>query len=581
MNTPDFWFSAIWNTFSAECNSQTCEYTPYAISSFGKKWIGGGLESELSLVERQANAISKFADVCAQTATTNETLLATIAGDSHLQNVVSEAASFLSRVCDSRYDGSSHDLTDSCISWHVTCGPGASLGASGGSWVEKFVSSDITYYPHQTSLYRFFTNSLHNTSLYQVELDRAAVYATMPVPCSRMSSAPKSAVEERFIATEASLPMGFQLSLHTILSSRLKSIGLDLSNQQFKNRKLACQGSIDGSLSTIDLSSASDCVSLALISVLFKDCPCLLFWLKYLRSESIMLPNKDVIQLPMISTMGNGYTFVILTLVFLSIVVGVARECKVKLIWNGPNMNCGVYGDDIIVPTELYDSVIAALQKLGFTPNLDKCFTGTDPFRESCGGDYLRGTCVRGVYLTSLNTDAELYSAINRLCQWSAVSGVVITKTLRMLRQRLKTNFLVPLSEEISAGIRTPLRALPLDWKSVPQSKLILKMMKLPPSWSGSTIYERLENVPLRVFIYSPDKMTMNSAFIHSEMGVMQAIIKGVVRGGYISSRRHVTRSKKSFGSVLSWDYPSDDLFPFTFRVGFLQNLCKVLSLLG
>jgi len=44
-----------------------------------------------------------------------------------------------------------------------------------------------------------------------------------------------------------------------------------------------------------------------------------------------------------------------------------------------------VFGDDIVVDSRTTDIVIATLQRLGFSVNVDKSFTGSSSFRESCG----------------------------------------------------------------------------------------------------------------------------------------------------------------------------------------------------
>jgi hypothetical protein len=93
--------------------------------------------------------------------------------------------------------------------------------------------------------------------------------------------------------------------------------------------------------------------------------------------------------------MGNGYTFELETLIFSSIV-------KVTLDRLGflsiPGVSFHVYGDDIIVPSESADTVLAVLRWFGFTPNPKKTFT-KGPFRESCGGDFFEGQPVRGLTL--------------------------------------------------------------------------------------------------------------------------------------------------------------------------------------
>lgn len=57
-----------------------------------------------------------------------------------------------------------------------------------------------------------------------------------------------------------------------------------------------------------------------------------------------------------------------------------------------------VYGDDICVDFRLTDVVKAILLRTGFVVNNDKSFTGSQSFRESCGGYYLCGVDISPLY---------------------------------------------------------------------------------------------------------------------------------------------------------------------------------------
>jgi hypothetical protein len=88
--------------------------------------------------------------------------------------------------------------------------------------------------------------------------------------------------------------------------------------------------------------------------------------------------------------MGNGYTFELETLLFLAICHAAAKlhgECGYDLI---NNKEMSVYGDDIIVPHRMSDTVVSLLRFFGFSLNPRKTFL-TGSFRESCGGDFFNG----------------------------------------------------------------------------------------------------------------------------------------------------------------------------------------------
>jgi hypothetical protein len=94
------------------------------------------------------------------------------------------------------------------------------------------------------------------------------------------------------------------------------------------------------------------------------------------------------------SSMGNGFTFELETLIFLCLILAV-DETGQKL---ESGRNVFTYGDDIICPTEYSEAVISALKFSGFSLNMKKSFV-SGPFRESCGGDFFGGVDVRPFFL--------------------------------------------------------------------------------------------------------------------------------------------------------------------------------------
>ena len=87
--------------------------------------------------------------------------------------------------------------------------------------------------------------------------------------------------------------------------------------------------------------------------------------------------------------MGNGYTFELETLLFYALT---CVHAGIGSKWSH------VYGDDIIVQSDLADGLVETLAEAGFDTNPDKSFI-TGPFRESCGGHYWGGREVTPFYL--------------------------------------------------------------------------------------------------------------------------------------------------------------------------------------
>lgn len=202
----------------------------------------------------------------------------------------------------------------------------------------------------------------------------------------------KDALVDRFIAIEALLNSMAQQGIRSMLDPYLKRWGVNLTDQGV-NRVLARIASKRGfspsGFSTVDLSSASDTVTIELVRYLL---PKGWFDLLYSARSTHIQKDNDVFLSPCFSTMGNAFTFPLQCLVFMSLVRAAMQHCHID------DARCCVYGDDIIIPSGATALLVECLRFGGFIPNVQKSFI-TGFFRESCGGDYLDGHDVRPVYL--------------------------------------------------------------------------------------------------------------------------------------------------------------------------------------
>lgn len=349
--------------------------------------------------------------------------------------------------------GSMHQLFEAGAT-----GPGASVAGRGGDFYTKMFASELSTTDLQ--LYAEYRASIRDlTSWSEAEnLRFTKLCGPKLVEGNRLSLVPKNIDISRSICTEPTLNMWYQLGLGNILSERLKSyFDIDLRFVADVNRHMARSGSLDPegaeSFSTIDLESASDSISLTLVEELFPQ------WfsslLKYLRSPTSRLPNGSALSLNMVSTMGNGFTFPLQTLLFSAIVSAVYLERGIPLRRVGSSEpNWSVFGDDIIVRSDAYERVCYALNLFGFKVNAEKSFN-KGPFRESCGCDFFKGHMVRGVYLKHLKSAQDTYVAFNKLVRWSARIGISLDLTLQYLLK--KAPFLgVPYWESDDAGFKVP-----------------------------------------------------------------------------------------------------------------------------
>lgn len=223
------------------------------------------------------------------------------------------------------------------------------------------------------------------------------------IHCARVSFVPKNSKTYRAICTEPQLNGMFQLGLGDMLAQTLRRVGIDISDQSH-NQRAALYGSISGEVATLDLSSASDTVSIGLVEHLFP--PDWFDLFMSLRSAEAVYKGQ-LIHLQKISSMGNGFTFPLETIIFWAI----ASSCS-EIYAPRSQRRVLAYGDDIIVPTLAALPTMAVLSSLGFTPNLEKSFW-QGPFRESCGSDYHLGTNVRPVFVDDALTGADLFRLYN------------------------------------------------------------------------------------------------------------------------------------------------------------------------
>jgi len=220
---------------------------------------------------------------------------------------------------------------------------------------------------------------------------------------NRFTTVPKTVKIDRAIAVEPSINIYLQLGVGQEIRKRLRDrASIDLDNGQELHRRLAALGSVNDTLATLDLSSASDTLARNVVEYLLP-----VDWFELLNSlrSVVTVLDKRTYRLEKFSSMGNGFTFELETLIFWAI----SQELD-------PNP-VSVYGDDIIVTAESYADVTAALRFFGFIPNPKKCYP-SGSFRESCGGDFFDGFNVRPFYLKELPHDSASWMSFANGLWW-------------------------------------------------------------------------------------------------------------------------------------------------------------------
>lgn len=275
------------------------------------------------------------------------------------------------------------------------------------------------------------------------------MYPSVEVHPGKLSFVTKDARSMRPIVVEPILNGLAQRAIGAYMKKRMKLIAsLDLTDQS-RNQDLAHRGSVDGSFATLDLSSASDTVSWSVVRLLLPD-----DWFDFLasyRTGDISIPGRKSegsVELEKFSSMGNGYTFELESLLFFSLAIATTELEDTRAIESKEPQTSGgflkgrssestvsVFGDDIICLTEVYARLVRVLEDLGFIVNNEKSFS-SGPFRESCGADWFKGECIRPFYGKKPWSERILYTFHNfaiRNCE-PELARFLVAKTNSSLR---------------------------------------------------------------------------------------------------------------------------------------------------
>jgi hypothetical protein len=457
-----------------------------------------------------------------------------------------EAKDFIYRMFlpNDQSQGNLRRLTLAEISSRLGVGNGANIGAFSTDFLSKVGTSLMTATDRR--LHLLYVQAISCDPLWSsVESTRSKFRETDLAPGSRLSFVPKTTEISRTICTEPLLNMLFQKGIASVLEDLLgETCNISLSKQPNWNRSLAQLGSTSGKFGTIDLSSASDSMSTSLVTEFFPTH--VLNMLELARSPCTILPDGTSVELHMISSMGNAFTFPLQTIFFASLVYGAYKALGYPFL--KPNRhssgNFAVFGDDIICLRQAYGLVCRLLSICGFDVNVGKSFN-QGFFRESCGHDYFHGRNVRGVYIKTLRTEGDRYSAINRLNRWSATWNIPLPSTIHCLLRGQR--FLpIPMDEMDDSGVKVP-SSFPFKkrYNRYTGGVIYRFLYRLPTSYSVTDVLEKPPKI--RGWINNPD-------------AVLLAALAGTLRSGkvVVRSNEH-NRAQLRTRSSSSWDWIPPD----------------------
>lgn len=247
------------------------------------------------------------------------------------------------------------------------------------------------------------------------------------VPGSSLFTVPKNSDIDRVACKEPDINVFLQKMFGSQIRTCLKKVGIDLNDQSI-NGELARIASIDGSLATLDLSAASDSVTEELVRLLLP--PDWFYYLNEVRSHRIDI-DGETHHLKMFSSMGNGFTFELESLIFYSLARATNRYLGVR-------GRISVYGDDIITPSAAARCLVSVLRAVGFQVNDEKSFF-EGAFRESCGAYWHNGINVKPFFLKGpLLRLTDLIKVLNQLTAWSSRLGGIVDPRYEVIFDKYK-----------------------------------------------------------------------------------------------------------------------------------------------
>lgn len=258
----------------------------------------------------------------------------------------------------------------------------------------------------------FHSNIDHTLSeVYEREAQK------LPIVC-RLALVPKDWKGPRGVFISPKEAVFLQLGIDGAIKESINDSLMDYSytpDSQYPSQELALWSSASRSLATLDLSDASDRITVQLIRHLYNRSDYIA--LAATRPSHCILPNRGIHKMSMLSPMGDGKTFPVLTQVCWSISMAavllnrgfVVQRPSISLI-NDCKTLIKVFGDDIICPTSDYHTVCNALECVGLRVNRLKSFYHGF-FRESCGCDAFNGIVVTPVRHKIPLNQARVHSA--------------------------------------------------------------------------------------------------------------------------------------------------------------------------
>lgn len=445
-----------------------------------KRYIGPTCGESNTASDREALALSEFIEDNDRCQAYNDAYAPSL-WNGFVQEIRGEVIDILHDALETH---GSEFLSHQYMGTHLAVGPGSSSDHSGdSSFYSKLGDSEMSFSSRAVQrTFKMLARMTQNGML--TEAVRCALHGRHDSidSCAVFVSVLKTNLKNRGICTQPSGNMSLQLATHSALSEILKfQFDCDLSIQQSLNGQLAYWGSkgqinflnFSWNFCTFDLSRASN-FPWVLVQDMFPER--WVRWFRHVRSPRMRFSDGSEVEKHMCSTMGNGFTFSLMTLFLSAIVRALYRfaglpEHDIDPLTGKKVKTWAVYGDDIIVDKRVANGLQQVLAAFGFLINRSKSYS-EGLFRESCGQDYYDGYPVRPVFCESLETQADVFSLLNRLALWGVQHSVALPRALSLLRRTadsLGPVLRVPNTEDVSHGLHVPFdRSITVQPNAIP-----------------------------------------------------------------------------------------------------------------
>lgn len=240
---------------------------------------------------------------------------------------------------------------------------------------KRFESWFAKRFPHEpisaahTLLYRRFSAGETKSGVGKLIFEFKLSCVVTMTHGSRFSTVPKNNKVRRPINVEPFGNILTQRSIGIWIRKELKRLyGVDL-NTLAQEHRIKLKSDV---YATIDLKNASDSISMELVKFLLPKR--LTDILEKTRSPMILGPDGNYHNIKKVSSMGNGFTFELMSLILTAL-------CRTL------DPSATVFGDDILIRRDCGHKVMELLSAVGFVPNMEKSFV-YGSFHESCGANF-------------------------------------------------------------------------------------------------------------------------------------------------------------------------------------------------